>query len=242
MSLLTIVQASFDEIGFPRPSSVVGNTDQLARQSLALLNRTGKELARERDWTVLQREHSFSTAAGTAEYVLPTDFDHFINDTAWDQGVRDPMRGPVPPQEWQSIKSGLFGTGVNYRRWRLKRGASVLANRFTLDPTPTAIAPVVFEYISTYWCTDILGTTGRAAMSDDTDLPLLPEHLMVMGLSWRLLKAKGLEYGDSLAEYRAALEREMGRDGGAPKLSLSGRRFGPSLIGRDNIPETGYGV
>jgi hypothetical protein len=242
LSLLTIIQAAFDEIGFPRPSSVVGNTDQLARQAAALLNREGKELARQKDWTVLQRQHSFSTVDGTAEYVLPTDFDHFINDTAWDQGVRDPMRGPISPQEWQSIKSGLFGTGVNHRRWRLKRGASVYANRFVLDPTPDEVVTVVFEYVSTFWCTDSVGTTGQAAMTADTDLPLLPEHLLIMGLIWRVLKAKGLEYGDALAEYQAAVEREMGRDGGAPKLSLSGRGFGFAPIGYHNIPETGYGV
>lgn len=243
MTTLTIIQAAFDEIGFPRPSSVVGSTDQLARQALALLNREGKELSRNHDWKVLVREHSFSTVASTSDYALPSDFDHFIDDSQWSRGTREPMRGPVSGQEWQVIKSGSFGSGVCFRRWRVKRSTSgAIANKFVLDPTPTAVETVVFEYVSTSWCADTTGVTGQAAFAADTDIPLLPEHLLIMGLIWRLLKAKGLEYGDALAEYQSSLQREMARDGGAPKLSLGGRRIGVALISSHNIPDTGFGV
>lgn len=242
MSLLTIVQAAFDEIGFPRPSSVVSNSDQLARQALALLNREGKELARNHDWKVLVREHSFSTAAGTSDYALPSDFDHFIGDTAWNRTDKELLRGPTSAQEWQVVKSGTLGSGIAYSRWRVKRSTSgAIANKFVLDPTPTAIETLVFEYVSNSWCADSVGTTGQAAMAADTDIPLLPEHLLIQGLIWRLLKGKGLEYGDALAEYQMAVRREMARDGGAPKLQLSGRR-GFSLLGNSNIPDTGFGA
>lgn len=241
MSALTIIQDTFDEVGFPRPSSVVSNTDQLARQSLALLNRTGKELARDHDWKVLVREHSFSTAAGTADYALPSDFDHFIDDTAWNRTDTETLQGPLSAQSWQRIKS--FGSGTSGQGWRVKRSTSgAITNRFVIDPTPTAIETLVFEYVSTSWLTDTLGTTGKAAVTVDTDLPLLPEHLLIMGLRWRVLAAKGLEYGDQLAEFQASVRREMGRDGGAKKLSLGGRRSGVSLLGNSNIPDTGYGA
>jgi hypothetical protein len=241
MSLLTIVQAAFDEIGFPRPSAVAGSTDQLARQALALLNREGKQLARERDWKVLVREHSFSTVNGTSDYALPSDFDHFINDTGWNRSDKEPLIGPLSAQHWQVIKSGAIGSGAYGQRWRVKRSTSgAIANKFVLDPTPSSTETVVFEYVSNSWCADLLGTTGQSAFAADTDIPLLPEHLLIMGLCWRLLKAKGLEYGDALAEYQTSLQREMARDGGAPKLSLS--RVGSHLIGYPNIPETGYGV
>lgn len=243
MSLLTIVQAAFDEIGFPRPSSVVSNTDQLARQALALLNRQGKELSKERDWKILVREHSFTTSNGTADYALPSDFDHFIDETAWNRSDTEALQGPLSPQHWQEIKSSGLGSGAYGQRWRIKRSTSgSIANRFFLDPTPTATETLVFEYVSTSWCTDSLGTTGQSAMAADTDLPLLPEHLLTMGLIWRLLKAKGLEYGDALAEYNASLRREMARDGGMPRLSLVGNRRGVSLLSARNVPDTGYGV
>jgi hypothetical protein len=153
------------------------------------------------------------------------------------------LQGPLSAQHWQSIKSGILGSGAYGQRWRVKRSTSgAITNRFVIDPTPTAVETLVFEYVSTSWLTDALGTTGKAAITVDTDLPLMPEHLLIMGLRWRLLAAKGLEYGDQLSEYQTAVEMAMARDGGAPKLSMSGGRRGPALLGYHNIPETGYGV
>jgi hypothetical protein len=243
LTALSIIQAAFDEIGFPRPSSVVGNTDQLARQALALLNREGKQLVRMRDWKVQVREHSFSTVGGTSDYALPSDFDHFVNDTGWNRSDKEPLIGPLSAQHWQEIKSGTLGSGAYGQRWRVKRSTSgVIANKFVLDPTPSAVETLVFEYVSNAWCVDSAGTTGQAAMALDTDLPLIPEHLLIQGLIWRLLKGKGLEYGDALAEYNASVSLEMARDGGAPKLSLTGGRRGLSLLTSRNIPDTGFGV
>jgi hypothetical protein len=242
MTALTIIQDTFDEVGFPRPSSVVSNTDQLARQALALLNRTGKELARDHDWKVMVREHSFATVNGTSDYALPSDFDHFVGDTAWNRTDTEVLQGPLSAQSWQRIKSSGLGSGAYGQRWRVKRSTSgAIVNRFVIDPTPTAVETLVFEYVSTSWLTDTLGTTGKAAVTVDTDLPLLPEHLLIMGLRWRVLAAKGLEYGDQLAEFQSSVRREMARDGGSPKLSLTGRR-GSFLLGNHNIPDTGYGA
>jgi hypothetical protein len=159
MTALTIIQDTFDEVGFPRPSSVAGSTDQLSRQALALLNREGKQLAREFDWAVLEREHTFTTVNGTAEYALPADFDHFQNDTQWDRTRITPMIGPTSPQDWQEVKSGLVGTGAYYRRWRVKRAAATLGRKFVIDPTPTTTGDAIaFEYVSGFWATDTLGT------------------------------------------------------------------------------------
>src|SRR3954464_12301031 len=116
MTALTIIQSAFDEIGFPRPASVVGNTDQLARQSLALLNREGKELSRNHDWKVLVREYSFATVASTSDYALPSDFDHFVNDSGWNRTDHEPLIGPLSGQTWQEIKSGLLGSGAYGQR------------------------------------------------------------------------------------------------------------------------------
>jgi hypothetical protein len=243
MSVLTIIQAAFDEIGFPRPASVVGNTDQLARQALALLNREGKQLARSHDWKVLVREHSFATVNGTSDYAFPADFDHFIDDTGWNRSDTEPLVGPMSAQHWQEIKSGTLGSGAYGQRWRVKRSTSgAITNKFVLDPTPTEIETLVFEYVSTSWCADATGATGQNAFALDTDIPILHEHLLIQGLIWRLLKAKGLEYGDALAEYQATVRVEQARDGGSPKLSMVGGRRGLTLISSRNIPDTGFGA
>jgi len=48
VTLLTIIQNVSDEVGIERPTSVIGTSDQTVRQLLALSNRAGKMLAREK--------------------------------------------------------------------------------------------------------------------------------------------------------------------------------------------------
>jgi hypothetical protein len=61
MSLLTIAQAVADFVGFERPTTVVGNTDPIARQLLVMVNREGIQLMRASNWPIITKEHTFIT-------------------------------------------------------------------------------------------------------------------------------------------------------------------------------------
>ena len=60
-SLLQIVTAACDELGLPRPSSVVSSTGQTERLMLSLANREGFESARisgpNDGWPELRKEY-----------------------------------------------------------------------------------------------------------------------------------------------------------------------------------------
>lgn len=64
-TFLELVQAACDEIGVPRPSSIIGNNDETSRQLISLANREGKEfsaLANSRGgWSDLHKEYVFVT-------------------------------------------------------------------------------------------------------------------------------------------------------------------------------------
>jgi hypothetical protein len=85
MSLLTIAQNVADFTGFERPSTVVGNTDPIARQLFAFINREGKQLMRSNNWPVLLKEHTFNTVNGTQSYDLPTDYDRSVGSTMYNR-------------------------------------------------------------------------------------------------------------------------------------------------------------
>ncbi len=44
-----------DFTGFERPTTVIDNTDPIARQLLALAQREGKQLMRVSDWAILKK-------------------------------------------------------------------------------------------------------------------------------------------------------------------------------------------
>lgn len=239
-NLLTIVQTACDELGIPRPSAVAGATNADALQLLALINRTGKDLASREGaaggWPELRGEYTFTTADGTASYAFPSDIEYFANTTGWDRDQKWPLHGPVSPQVWQVLKSGTIGSIGPRTRFRL------MAGLIFLDPTPSSANDLVFEYYKNTWCTDSTGVTYRTLFANDGDLPLISDDLFILGLKWRYLKAKNLDYDEEYNEYEDKISQGLGRSTMAPVLGLDGSTsYGTRLIDDENIPDTGFG-
>ena len=242
MSLLSVCQDTARVVGFEPPNSIVGNSDATARRLLGLVNIAGKALAKTSgtSWPVLDREYTFSTVNGQAEYALPSDFDYVIGDTIWNRDEFDIVRGPMTPQQWQQYKSGIIGSSVFRQRYRFKRSASGLTNVFVVDPTPTSAQTLVFEYVSKNWVRDSGSTTSYDSYQNDTDVALLDEYLLTLSAIWRFKQEKGLDYAVQLKEYEDEVRKAQSRNGKAPTL-YPGRTNSSYLISTRNFPDTGYG-
>lgn len=236
MSLLTICQEAAKTAGFNAPSSIIGNSDMTAVRLLAAAQREGKVLSRM-PWKVLIKEHTFSTADGTAAYDLPADFRFFINETMWNRTEKDRVLGPESPQEWQYSKSGLVTTKV-FDTFRIK--ADTNEKKLFLDPTPSDIETIAFEYIGDGWCQSS-GGAAQTEWQDDTDTGVLDEFLLELGTTWRFMKMYNLPYVEEKMEYEREMMKAFGRDGGKRDLNLArGNRFDPLTTG--NLPDSGYGT
>jgi len=89
-------------------------------------------------------------------------------------------------------------------------------------PAPTAGQTCAFEYVTRSTMTNSAGTTYRRNASDDTDLFLLDDEIILMGLIWRWKKAKGMEYSEDFLSYERMVVDAASRNGTKPTLSLSG--------------------
>lgn len=236
MSLLTVAQAVAEEVGLPTPGSIVGSNDKTAKQLLRLINRSGKRLAKK-NWAILQKENTFSTVATTASYSLPDDFDRLLDGTIWDRTTYWSLRGPLTPAQWQTYKSGLVANSTIRSRFRIKPDTRV--NKFFMDPTPSAVVSMVFEYASTDWVKTAANDAGKAAYSLDTDVSLISEELIEMDVIWRLLERKGFAYEEAKQEADNAIALAFAEDGGAPILNMGGPVRGPDF--RMNVREGGFG-
>jgi len=220
MSLLTMVQKVCRRVGIAVPNLVVDNTDVQIIQLLALADEEGEDLEARCHWRAQVRDTTF-TIVGTANQgaidgtvVSDGDFDHFINDSIWNRTTSLPITGPLNDMEWQTLQASPV-TGP-YQQWQEREG------NFYIDPTPTAGETMGFSYVSTSWCQSS-GGVGRAAWAADNDTGLLDESLMGLGLRWRWLKTKGLEYAEDFATYERRVMDAMARDGSKPMLSLESR-------------------
>jgi len=230
MSLLSIIQDAADIIGIDKPVSIIGNTGTTSSQMLAMLTMSGRMLARRHDWQALINEHVFNTAASTESYALPADYDRHIDDTAWDRTNLWNVRGSITPREWQIRKSGVVPTGVR-RRFRVKGGFVFI------DPIPTTIDSLVYEYISKNWITDSAGASAASAFVADTDITIFSETLMTLDLIWRFKKEKGFDYAEDFRDFETHFQIEKQIDTPSSRLNMAGN----GAVVTANVQEAGFG-
>lgn len=218
MSLLSLTQDACDRIGLPRPSLVIGSSDTQVRQLLGLAQQEGKDLARRGPWQELTKETTFTaTATTTQSGALPSDFERMIEGTFWNRTQDRRVVGPLTPQKWQMLQTGLYS--LVWDAFRI-RGTEIL-----MSPAPTAGDTLAFEYVSKNWCTNANGSTERSSWVADDDVGLLDEELLTLGLIWRFKKAKGLDYSEEFRSYEQMIEKKLANDGGMGVLDLNGDRL-----------------
>lgn len=220
MTALSIVQNATGRLGLTIPSAVFSSTDQQVILLRNLMNQEGKELATRGAWTKITKEHTFTTVAQAAQTSsVPSDFGHFIMGSMWNRNTDRPLIGPLTPGEWQEYQARSIATSFDSAfRFRGTGTASLL-----ITPDPTAGQTVAYEYVSNQWC-EASGGTDQSAFAADTDVGLLDEDLITLGVIWRYLAQKGFDYGEAFRTYQLEVEKALGKDGGKPILYLDGNR------------------
>ena len=219
MSLLTLCQDGADLLGLPRPSAVVAASDNTTRRMLALANVEGQTLAKRTRWQALIKEATHTTLAATDQGAIETlapGFSWLIGRTMWNRANQDRIGGPLSPAEWQA-RQAAPATGP-YAEFRIRAG------RLLMDPAPSVGQTIAFEYGSRHWCQSS-GGADEEAWAADSDVGVLPEALMKLGLVWRFKQASGLDYAEAFRHYEIEVADAIAKDGGGrPSLHLDGGR------------------
>lgn len=221
MSLLTVVQQLCKRQNLPVPTTAYGTTDPQVRQMIALLEEEGNDLSSRGGWQAITFEASLTTAAqedqGAITSIATNGFRYIKNQTIWDRTSRLPVCGPMDGIEWQAMKA-VVTTGPRY--YHRIRGGKLLVN-----PSPPASDSWYFEYASQNWILSADGNTYRQYFALDTDTMLLPETLLLMGLRWRWLREKGMDYAELFRTYEIQVKDALNRDGGKPRLFMDNQNW-----------------
>ena len=169
-------------------------------------------------------------------YTMPSDFDHFINDTWWDVTNHWILFGPDTPQRYQQEVAGIVTTGPrrhfhqvgrttgnNYRIWP---PIGTVENNFSIE----------WQYVSRYAVQAANGTYKERFTADD-DLPTLEDNIFIMGAKWRFFQIKQLDYAPLQQEYLDYVNRRIGQDGGATVLDLAKGSVDSYLISPAQVPD-----
>ena len=227
MNMLELVQRFCRRTNIPVPATVFGSTNAQVLQALSILEEEVNDLASRHTWQGLQHEAVHVTIAAEDQGNIDTldpGFRFIRNNTIWDYTDRLPVLGPLDGQQWQALKA-ILSTGPRYQfRFR--------GNHLLVNPVPVAGHTWKFEYESKYAIVAVDGTTFKEFFTADTDSFLIPDNLLLMGLRWRWMREKGLDYGELFNTYERQVKDAMGRDGGSVTLAMDneGRELKPGIF------------
>lgn len=229
---LEIIQDVLDRLCVRKDVDTIDSSDDTQRQMLALLNEEGKELTATYDWQELVREtvtaaqddSSKFADQGSIEELCP-GFARICNHCIYLDGRSWPLVGPLSVTSRTYSKAGgmsfLFG-------YYIQEG-----HLFITQPTSSSQS-LRIAYITRNWVQAADGTMKSKTLID-TDVPLLDDRLLTLGVVWRWLSRNGLPYQQEWLNYNSALVEKKANDAPHAVLQAGGgpRRYNPrrSIVG-----------
>lgn len=214
MPLLDIVRGAAIQVGLSPPSVAASATDRTTTELVYWANFAVRELAQWHDWTALATDGEIVGDGATTAWTPPGDFDRMAkrnrvqreNDACYrligplsgDQRTDWRARGPVQINEVFWFKGG----------------------KIVVAPALATGQKVLFEYQSSYLAATAAGTP-KPAMDSDDSVSRLDEECVKMGLIWRWLRQKRLDYTQEREDWRQRAELLAGRDQSTTPIAAS---------------------
>lgn len=209
------------ECSIPRPSSWVSATGTNEVTLTQFLKRTADELIRRNDWSQLLGTQTIS-GTGDASYDLESDYLRLAggDNAVYENAPNDRPCIPVyRPGDWVELQERNWA-GV--QRFYFLSGSGI--GFFQALPSG---GTVTLSYVKKHWLTASDGTTPSNEWTVDSQVSLLPGHLLTLGVIWRFRRHKGLQYADRQVEYEAELARAIADDRPVMKVAFDGSRNTP---------------
>lgn len=210
LTLKQILDTALGSTGVTVPATWIGSNNlATANQVKAIANQSVLAL-RDYDLQKQVREYSFTLTSASSTYALPSDFLSIVPDTMWIQDSLWRVDFPTDPTLWAYLRASAGPPGI-FVRCRLING-------FFEFYEPQEGLVVGYEYYSNGLIQD--GTTGepKQFFSQDSDIWLLDDALIIADIKWRYKAEKGLDYQSDYKMYQARLNAFLGTQGGAKTI------------------------
>ena len=221
MTLLEVITEFCQRTGLEAPLVICASTDLSALQFKGLANEVITDITgRGNSWPLLQKQATWTSpgtaggSQGTLATLFPYGFKYIIPATAYDRTDRRILFGPKSPQLWQeSLALPFTGPFYAYRIWQ---------GSFYIQPDLEIGHTIALEYASDWAIQATAAGAYKRRFTADTDVFVLDEEMLLMGLRWKWKKEKGLTFVTEKLEYESYLAQCMGNDGTKGELNMNG--------------------
>lgn len=210
LTLKQILDTALGSTGVTVPATWIGsNNIATANQVKAIANQSVLAL-RDYDLQKQVRSYAFTLTSASDTYALPADFLSIVPDTMWIQNSLWRVDFPTDPTVWAYLKASAGPPGI-FVRCRLING-------FFEFYEPQDDLLVGYEYYSNATIQD--GTTGtpKEYFTQDSDVWLLDDALIIADIKWRYKAEKGLDWQTDYKMYQDRLNAFLGTQGGAKTI------------------------
>lgn len=202
----------------PVPNVLVGSTDAGVLQLMEVINKLGKDIARQGNWQVQSRRATWISIQGedqgTVDSLMPDNCDHIVPRTFWDDTLRRPIFGPVGDTDWQMLKAFVPGTPL----YQFK----IMDNRVLIYGPMIAGHQLSTIYQTKNWL-KVAGTDPQEyadVITSDDDEIVFPEDILDLGMEYMWRRVKKMDYLDEKAVYEAACMATLSKDNVQPVLHM----------------------
>ena len=177
---------------------------------ITIANRAAYEIMNYWKWPELRTTGHVDLQSGQTRYVLPTDFQDLVPDSAWEADGERRVEWPVPDGRWFMYKFTSWSDGGTMRVRRY-------GNEIEIHDPVTGEA-FDYEYISK-WPIQAADTTRKELFTLDTDTFLLDDQVLILGIQAHWQQAKLMpSYQEHFGNYTRKLAEAIGRANGGSTI------------------------
>jgi hypothetical protein len=216
MTVLTACREAAVKLNQTQPASVFSSTADFPAQLALAANEAAEAIVEAYDWQKLRTLATISGDGSEISFALPTDYGRMlkkatVHSTTWQAARFYPAKDE---DNWLYINDvGITGTPGTW---------IILGGRFQVFPAMPVGETARFYYISNKY---VQGSTAtQSSFTADADTFLLSEKLLRLGIVWRWLSDRKMEYAEALTNFEIALAEEVGKDKGSRILTVGRQR------------------
>lgn len=223
MAILSAMQSAAIRVLGQKPGTFFGSQNTFEMEIADLVNEVAQDVAHYQDWQALVYFAPIAGDGSATSYPLPEDYDRMLLDTRV-QDTANWMWGYyhiADMNEYARLRSTGWGGYPG--------GWTIIGNEMRFAPAPAAGSNSVFPYISSYYARDAGTQQVKPAFTSDSDMFLLPERLLTLGLVWRWREQKKLDAAGDQEAFIKALDEYAAKDKGARVHRSNSRRHYPGV-------------
>lgn len=221
MTVLSAMQSAAVRLIGQRPDSFFGAAPNAVFQMeiADLVSEVAADVMKSHDWQALTKVHTVAGDGTATAFALPVDYDRMLVKT----DLQDPVnwawgyRRAGDLNEFLAVEARGFVSGAGI--WL------VYGDEMRFSPAPGGNAQ--FPYISRNVAKGSGTMAGKPAFDADTDVSVLPERLLTLGLIWRWRENKKMDFTGDQEAFTKAIGEHAAKDGGSRLHARNSRRSFP---------------